>query len=61
MEKYKIVEVYDEKVVTTSTDSFDEAVMAYQDQIDGTSQPADCIKVYMECDGKYVLIVDKEL
>lgn len=61
MGKYKIVEVYDEKVVTTSTDSFDEAVMTYQDQMDGTSQPADSIKVYMDNNGKEILIVDKEL
>ena len=61
MRKYQIVEEYDEKIVTTSTNSFDEMVLVYQDQMNGTTRPADRIKVYMECDGKYVLIVDKEL
>ena len=61
MRKYQIVEEYIEKIVTTSTNSFDEMVLVYQDQMNGTTQPAERIKVYMECDGKYVLIVDKEL
>ena len=61
MKKYKIVEVYDEKVVTTSTNSFDEAVTVYQDQMDGTSQPAARISVYMDNDGEEILIVDMEL
>ena len=61
MRKYKIVEMYDEKIVTTSTNSFDEAVTAYQNQMDGTSQPADRISIYMDNDGEEILIVDMEL
>lgn len=61
MGKYEIIEVYNEKVVTTTTDSFDEAIMTYQDQIDGTSKPADKITIKMHYGGQYITICDKEL
>lgn len=61
MGKYRIMETYDEKVVTTTTDSFDEAIMTYQDQIGGESSPADRITIEMYHEGKYITICDKEL
>ena len=61
MKKYKIVEEYNEKTVVTTTTSFDEAVMTYQAQMDGTSQPAKRIMLFMGEKDEVTLIVDKEL
>lgn len=59
MRKYKIVEVYNEKTVVTSTDSFDEAVLTYQDQIGGETSPARTITFYMKWKDHYVLVNHK--
>ena len=61
MKKYKIVEVYDEKVVETTTDSFNEAIMTYTDQIDGTSRPCDSIAVFVWIESDYYCIYSTDL
>lgn len=61
MKKYKVVEVYDEKVVETTTDSFNEAIMVYTDQINGTSYPCDSIAVFVWTDGGYYCIYSEDL
>ena len=52
MKKFSITEMYNEKTVITYTDSFDEAIQTYQDQMDGSSSPADRIIVCMKYNDK---------
>lgn len=61
MRQYKIVEVYDEKSVETTTDEFEVAMQVIRDQQDGNTTPADSVALYSYLQGKYVLIGEIEL
>jgi hypothetical protein len=61
MRQYKIVEVYDEKTVETTTDDFEAAIQVIRDQQDGNTTAADTVALYSYLQGKYVLIGEIEL
>lgn len=61
MRQYKIVEVYDEKTIETTTDDFEVAIQAIRAQQDGDTAPADSVALYLCIQGKYVLVGEIEL
>lgn len=61
MERYKIVEVYDEKTVETTTNSFEVAMQVIRDQQDGSITSADRVTLYSYLQDKYVRIGEIEL
>lgn len=61
MKQYKIVEVYDEKTVETTTDSFEVAIQVIRDQQDGNTTSADRVALHSYLKGEYVLIGEIEL
>ncbi len=61
MKQYKIVEVYDEKTVETTTDDFEMAIQVIRDQQDGNTSPADSVALYTYWQGKYTLVGQIEL
>ena len=56
MKQYKIVEVYDEKAVETTTDNFEVAIQVIRNQQDGDTSPADCVELYTYWQGRYTLV-----
>lgn len=61
MRQYKIVEVYDEKTVETTTDDFEMAIQVIRDQQDGNTSTADSVALYAYWQGKYTLVGQIEL
>jgi hypothetical protein len=61
MKQYKIIETFDERLVETTTDDFEVAILAVHAQQDGDVHPADSIALYMLQQGKYVLVGEIEL
>jgi hypothetical protein len=61
MKQYKIVEVFDEKTVETTTNDFEVAIQVIRDQQDGNTTAADGVALYSYLQGKYVLIGEIEL
>jgi hypothetical protein len=61
MKQYKIVEVYDEKTIETTTDDFEVAMLTIRAQQDGDVRSADSVALYMLRQGKYVLVGQIEL
>lgn len=61
MKQYKIVEVYDEKTVETTTDNFEVAIQVIRNQQDGNTSPADSVELYTYWQGKYTLVGQIEL